>query len=89
MVSRGASMNALGFILDAYRLASGQLRGFTMVGGYPILYLDGENSVLCAHCAGCNPGDICAAGINWESELRCDECSAEIECAYPAEETCE
>ena len=75
--------------------ANGNLSSFTMVGGYPIYYMDGQGNVLCASCAneardnddshGCQP---VAAGVNWEDAcLYCDECSDRIASAYAEEET--
>ena len=66
--------------------------------GYPLLYLDGEGSVLCPSCA--REGELeyegdrifadwlpCVCAINWEdSELYCDECSERIPGAYAEDE---
>jgi hypothetical protein len=36
---------------DLPRDEDGKLAAFAWPGGYPILYLDGDNEVLCADCA--------------------------------------
>lgn len=57
--------------------------------GYPVFYV---NPVSCtANCAECmqedidndyvNPDEV-TASVNWEYEIYCDECSAQIEAAY-------
>ena len=68
---------------------SGKLSAFAWPGGYPIFYLDSENSVLCPACAEKARIDIIekfrpvASGIHWEGDpLHCDQCSCEIESAY-------
>ena len=60
---------------------------YRSVGCYPLYYLDREDKVLCADCAGLRdwnqpfPDTVAA---NWEDRhLYCEECSAHIECAYP------
>ena len=71
-----------------YGAAAGALRAFTMVGSYPVFYLDTADSVLCADCATESHAERCdvvAAGVNWEDELLyCDDCGDRIECAYPS-----
>ena len=58
-------------------------------GGYPIFYLDQDNSVLCPKCArehetnGFDFDVITAADINYEDTfLTCDECNDHIQSAY-------
>ena len=69
---------------------NGQLDAFAWPGGYPLFYLDRENSVLCVDCArksdtadeidGFKP---VAVDVNWEDDsLFCDNCSKQIEAAY-------
>lgn len=65
----------------------GKLSSFAWPGGYPIFYLDKENSVLCPDCA--NKSEEVpqfrpiAAEVNYEdNELFCDQCSQRIESAY-------
>jgi hypothetical protein len=67
----------------------GSLSAYAWPGGYPIFYLDNQNSVLCARCAQKNYSEpepvffIVAADANYENDsLYCDECSDRIECAY-------
>ena len=71
--------------IDNYRRNNGQLPSFTLLGGYPLLYLDAQNNVLCPDCANdadCDP-PASDYGINWEDPfLTCDQCSQRIESAY-------
>jgi hypothetical protein len=73
------------------RLVNGSLPAFAWPGGYPVFYLDSENSVLCADCAtksADDPDEIpqfkpIAYDIHWEGDsLFCEQCSVEIESAY-------
>ena len=68
----------------------GLLSAWAWPGGFEIFYLDSQGSILCYRCArdsdsdpeeiqGFRPVDY---GINWESELYCDDCSTQIEAAY-------
>jgi len=73
------------------RDSDGRLVSFAWPGGYPVVYLDKHDNVLCPECAnGYEPGDEDApvsAGINWEDpSLHCDECSERIESAYAEDE---
>ena len=68
-------------------LINGQLRAYTDVGGYPIIYLTKENDVLCSTCAttaltdALNPPT--SADVYWEGDpYDCDGCGYEIESAY-------
>lgn len=55
-------------------------------GGYPIYYVDKENSILCPDCANTSAdNERLVQGINYESTIYCDECSKEIESAYEVE----
>src|SRR5262249_44627177 len=69
----------------------GTLASWAWPGGYPIYYLDSQNSVLCPECANKSDGDVdeltgfkpVAFGVNWEdASLYCDNCSERIESAY-------
>lgn len=69
----------------------GKLEKYAWPGGYPIFYLDSENSVLCARCAQVSDEDAeelpafkpVAADVNYEDpELYCAQCSQRIESAY-------
>lgn len=63
-----------------------QARTHTDVGGYPILYLDRQSSVICPECAAELESDgerMSASFIHWEGEPAfCEECSMEVESAY-------
>jgi hypothetical protein len=72
-------------------LADGTLPAYAWPGGYPMFYLDRENSVLCAKCASKSLADAdevpqfrpVAADIHYEGpSMLCGQCSAEIESAY-------
>lgn len=78
--------------LEALRDATGQLPA-SADGGYPLFYLDSENSVLCASCATASLADDelpqfrpIDYGINYEGELFCAQCSAIIPAAYTSDE---
>ncbi len=66
----------------------GRLRKFTDVGSYPLFYRTQRGHDLCCACAQeAEDEDDCfdppiAAEVNWESDISCDGCSAEIERAY-------
>lgn len=72
------------------RDSDGTLSSFTCPGGYPIFYLDKEDSVLCPDCANKsdNEGEVpqfrpVNANINWEdADLSCAQCSEPIPSAY-------
>lgn len=77
---------AIPFLFD-----STTVRKYTTAGAYPLFYLDGDDSIICADCvqeqvddgedALCSP--VVACGVNYEDEhMHCNECSAQIECAY-------
>ena len=54
-------------------------------GGYPMFYLDSDNSALCPDCASKDgyTAPIVAYGVNWEDpSLYCEDCSKRIESAY-------
>lgn len=65
------------------------LDAYAWPGGYPILYLDGGNDILCAVCATKAAADEdpkmrpCAWQIHYEGESEfCADCNVEIESAY-------
>jgi len=71
----------------------GILESHAWPGGYPILYLDRENSAMCPACAiRCDDEETAerhpefvpvAAFIHWEGQpITCDDCGNEIESAY-------
>lgn len=72
----------------------GTLISYAWPGGYPVYYLDKEDSVLCPACANKSEEDNAdfpaflpvACDVNWEDEsLYCDDCSCRIESAYGEE----
>lgn len=79
---------------DLHKLAeenNGKLPAFAWPGGYPLLYLDRDNSTLCAECATKSLNDPdelpqfrpIAYDIYYEGPVtHCDQCNAEIESAY-------
>jgi hypothetical protein len=75
--------------LDSFKNSDGTLTAYAWPGGYPVIYLDGDNSVLCAKCATESlKDDICsfravAADIHYEGPAEiCENCNAEIPSAY-------
>jgi hypothetical protein len=77
--------------LEHLKDSKGNLPAFVWPGGYPILYLDGENSTLCAECATKSLNDPDEIGkfkpvafdVYYEGPVtNCDQCGAEIESAY-------
>ena len=73
---------------------TGKLSGYSMVGSYPLFYLDGSSMVLCPSCAqeslalDIRDDDraVCS-DVNWENpSLYCDQCSERIESAYAEED---
>lgn len=75
--------------LDLFRDDDGELPAYAWPGGYPVYYLDRENSVLCPKCANKSDNEEevpqfrpMASGINWEdTDLTCDNCNERIESA--------
>lgn len=71
----------------------GTLAAYAWPGGYPLFYMDRENSTLCVDCA--RKSDTVdevpqfrpiAAAINYEDgDLYCGQCSCRIESAYGEE----
>jgi hypothetical protein len=73
------------------RDTDGRLSKWAWPGGYPLFYLDGQNSLLCPDCARKSdedPDEVpgfkpVACDANWEDpDLFCDNCSTRIESAY-------
>lgn len=71
--------------------SSNQLPAFAWPGGYPIIYLDRENSTLCASCATKSYLDTdevpqfkpVAYDVYYEGPtIQCDQCNVDIESAY-------
>lgn len=70
-------------------MSNGKLPAYAWPGGYPIIYLDRDNCVLCPECANKYLNDELenfrpvAADIHYEGlpEI-CEQCSALIESAY-------
>ena len=71
--------------------SDGKLPAYAWPGGYPIAYVDKDNSILCAKCATKSSNDPdelpnfkpvdCFIHYAGESEF-CEQCNAEIESAY-------
>lgn len=77
--------------LADWRDEDGKLIAFAWPGGYPIFYLDGDNSTLCPDCANKadqDPDEFenfkpVAGDVYYEGpDLFCDQCNAVIESAY-------
>jgi hypothetical protein len=67
------------------RCSDGSVPAFSDLGGYPLVYLDREDSTLCADCAGRADGDgeRLTVTVHYEGEPEtCDECGCEIASAY-------
>lgn len=73
------------------RDTDGKLPAYAWPGGYPIIYLDGQNSTLCADCATESADDPDAydferpvsGDVYWEGpDMYCDECNKVLESAY-------
>ena len=73
------------------RLPDGKFPAYAWPGGYTLLYLDRENSTLCADCATTSADDPdevpqfkpVACDVYYEGpNLYCDQCNAVIESAY-------
>ena len=73
-------------IAELRSLNDGKLPAYAWPGGYPILYLDKENSTLCPDCAQ-EPdgvfGDVVAWFIHYEgSPEQCEECGKMTDSVY-------
>jgi hypothetical protein len=73
------------------RDSDGTLSSYAWPGGYPIIYLDHHDSVLCPDCAERFDKDPDAderdrpvhSDVFWEgAPMECDECGAMMESAY-------
>lgn len=78
-------------VTDIERTSDGKLPAYAWPGGYPVIYLDRDNSLLCAECATRSlddPDEIpqfkpVAADVFYEGASQfCDGCNVEIESAY-------
>lgn len=56
---------------------------YTSVGCYPLFYVHKGHEAYCQKCAEENGLSELDAHVHWEGELACDNCSEEIEAAYP------
>lgn len=70
-------------------LKDGSLPAYAWPGGYPILYLDGDNSVICAECATRSLDDAVESfrpntwDVHYEGPAEfCEDCGKEIPSAY-------
>ena len=66
---------------------SGRLVAYAWPGGYPVLYLDADNCVLCPECAQLSDDDDrtrpVAYSIHWEGpDEQCENCGEMIPSAY-------
>jgi hypothetical protein len=77
--------------MDLPRDIDERLSAWAWPGGYPIFYLDSQNSVLCVTCARKSDEDAeeipefkpIVADVNYEDPaLYCEDCSGRIESAY-------
>ena len=77
------------------RDTDGKLSAYAWPGGYPLYYVDRENSCLCVKCARESDEDESEvpqykpveADVNWEdASLYCDQCSDRVESAYAEDE---
>ena len=84
-----------GKLTDA--MLSGKLLSYTLMGGYPLAYVDSNNCVLCAKCADEALNDPEETEdrkpLMWfihleGADVQCENCFVEIESAYgdPEEE---
>lgn len=80
------------------RMANGELDEYAWPGGYPLFYVVKDPTdlysayVVCPKCAKQVEADaesverVVAGHVNWEDEdLYCENCGAQIECAYPSD----
>jgi len=74
----------------------GKLSAHSTVGGYPLRYIDGDANTICAQCAHKSLDSEyesdrpVTCDVNWETEgMECNDCGAEIDCAYPSDRTIE
>ncbi len=69
--------------IEQVRDEFGKLIKFAWPGGYPLYYVGTENEVLCKECADKDQDRVIAYDANYEDpDLYCDECNAQIGCAY-------
>lgn len=75
--------------LDGWRDEQGKLPAYAWPGGYPLIYLDKRDRVMCPACANLpkhersNCGNPIGGDVYWEGpELECDECGEMIQSAY-------
>lgn len=77
--------------LSNLRDTNKQLIANVWPGGYPVMYLDKQGSILCPECARAADADRAEnpdlapvdGDVYWEGPaMACDECGAEIESAY-------
>jgi len=73
------------------RDSDGKLPAYAWPGGYPLMYLDRDNSTLCADCATKamdDPDEVPqfkprSCDVYYEGPtMQCDQCNADIESAY-------
>jgi hypothetical protein len=71
------------------RLSNGKFPAYAWPGGYPIIYVTTDGSVLCADCAtedmaeGDGTLSVAGADVHYEGPSEfCADCNVEIESAY-------
>lgn len=67
----------------------GKLPMFSLLGGYPLYYVDEGNDTICARCANAQGDEVTieAVEINYEeTDLYCCYCDLRIPSAYREEE---
>lgn len=88
--------------MKGHEFAKGLKEGrYTSLGSYPRFLVTCDGGALCWDCASeeaarirlaAMTGDKCGGwlpegwDVNWESRLSCDNCSADIEAAYPSDD---
>lgn len=77
------------FDIKDYIGANGKVIAHNFPGGYPMYYILGasvsslSHSIACWKCANDNKEEVIQAHSNYEdTNLYCDECDTNIECAY-------
>ncbi len=78
-------------VKDMTRDSDGKLPAFAWPGGYTIIYLDRDNSILCADCATKSLDDVdeipqfkpvCSDTYDEGPTLQCDQCNCDLESSY-------
>ena len=71
------------FNIKDYINPNRQLIAYTFPGGYPLYYILNDHNAACWRCANQDKKSVIQADVNYENtDLYCDECDTNIECAY-------